>query len=187
VLTMPNLALAEYEFVRTGRLSGRSTVQTAVCPLSARHLSVRTARDFAQQTLRHWGAEKLLDDLGLVVAELVTNALRHGLRLDAGDVVQERGSAAFGRHSTWPLQLSLLRDDSRLLCAVKDPSCEVPVLVEPDRASGSGRGLHLVEALSLAWGSTGLVRDGKPAGKAVWALFSLVETELATHVPHVAV
>lgn len=184
---MPDLALNEVEFVRTGKVSGPASVRTAMCPLSARHMSVRTARDFAQQTLRDWGAEEVLEDLGIVVCELVTNALRHGLRYNPGDAVQERGTAPLVWHSTWPLQLKLLCDGSRLLCAVNDPSSEIPVAINSGRTSESGRGLRLVEALSLAWGSTALVRDGKAAGKAVWALFSLSQAELAASVPHIAV
>ncbi|HEV2451249.1 MAG TPA: hypothetical protein VGS62_04925, partial [Streptosporangiaceae bacterium] len=42
--------------------------------------SVRTARDFTASMLRRWGMPVLSGEAGLVVSELVTNALRHGLR-----------------------------------------------------------------------------------------------------------
>ena len=56
---------------------------------------------------------------------------------------------------------------------MSDPSDEAPVRVRPDHTHDSGRGLQIVEALSMYWGWTPLERDGDPAGKSVWAVFPL--------------
>ncbi len=56
-----------------------------------------------------------------------------------------------------------------MLCAVADPSPRPPQPKEPDYLAESGRGLHVIDALSDRWGST-VPTD---AGKVVWALFSV--------------
>ena len=43
--------------------------------------SVHSARSFATGALTGWGLGELADNMELVVSELATNALRHGLRL----------------------------------------------------------------------------------------------------------
>jgi hypothetical protein len=69
-----------------------------------------------------------------------------------------------GPHPVW---LGLLRRGSSVLCTVSDPSRAVPVVREPDDEGGeSGRGLHVVDAISESWGWTPPDR----AGKAVWAM-----------------
>jgi len=56
---------------------------------------------------------------------------------------------------------------------VADPGRQVPVLRDPDYLAESGRGLHVINALSDTWGCT----TPTDAGKAVWALFSVRLTE----------
>src|SRR5258706_2866940 len=51
----------------------------AACELAGRPESAKTARDFTRLTLREWCMAWLSDVAELVVSELVTNALRHGL------------------------------------------------------------------------------------------------------------
>ena len=56
--------------------------------------SVTAARHFAVSRLADWGMPELADDVGLVVSELVTNALRHSgtpLRVRARDGVHRAG------------------------------------------------------------------------------------------------
>jgi anti-sigma regulatory factor (Ser/Thr protein kinase) len=112
----------------------------------------KTARDVATATLRQWGLDELCFDVELVVSELVTNALRH---------------AVPHLSPAWPIRLRLLYHAAYLVCAVQDPSHRPPAVTEEDNFSESGRGLHLVEALSVAWGWS-LLRHGK----VVWAAFS---------------
>lgn len=134
----------------------------AVCALPAGSESARQARDFARATLLGWAAdeaseafEQLCDDVGLAVSELVGNAVRHGMR-DCSIPAAER-----------TIRLGLVSRGSSVLCAVNDPSDGVPVLREPDFLAETGRGLHVIAAVSGAWGWT--PPDG--SGKVVWATF----------------
>lgn len=111
------------------------------------------AREFTRHVLHSWGLLELAEDATVVVSELVTNALRHGAR-GTGD------AAADG------IELILCRRAGLLACAVADPGAEPPLLMPPDPAAETGRGLHVVQALSAAWGWTRLSGQCK----AVWAM-----------------
>ena len=121
--------------------------------------SVGSARDFCLSTMRRWGVADRADDVAVVVSELLTNALRHGLA--------QPGSAA-GR-SRRPVRLGLVQPGQYVLCAVADPSPRPPEPKDPDYLAESGRGLHVISALSERWGYT----VPTEAGKVVWALFSV--------------
>ena len=119
--------------------------------------SARAARDFAATTLRRWGVDhERSDDIVVVVSELVTNALR---------CTAPCPGAAWPR---WPVRLGLLQPGPWVLCAVSDPSDELPVAQEPGCFGESGRGLHVVSWLCDEWGCT----PPGPKGKVVWAMFS---------------
>ncbi|WEO93794.1 SpoIIE family protein phosphatase [Streptomyces sp. FXJ1.172] len=107
--------------------------------------AVGHARRFTRRTLRAWGVSPgTMDTALLVVSELVTNALVH----TDGQV---------------RLDLSLI--NHRLRLAVTDSSPRSPV--KPTsigwEATG-GRGILLVEAVSVAWGTVPV-----SGGKQVWA------------------
>ncbi|MEU0572480.1 ATP-binding protein [Nonomuraea sp. NPDC005983] len=108
---------------------------------------VSTARHFVDRTLTSWGGERVAFDAQLVVSELVTNAMRHA------------GGAA---------QLRLLAHGPEVACVVSDYSRAAPVATVPDVFAEFGRGLRLVEALSVAWGWLA------PVGprKFVWAVLA---------------
>jgi hypothetical protein len=142
----PATALAAW--TRTPRVATRTPLPAPGC--------VKTARDFTEATLRRWGAAGLAGDVGVVMSELLTNALRHGV-------------PAAPRSSHPPIRLGLLHPGSCVLCAVADLSPEVPMLKEPDYLAETGRGLHVVASLSQRWGWTA---PGS-AGKVVWATFPL--------------
>ncbi|MFR9756384.1 ATP-binding protein [Streptomyces sp. TR06-5] len=95
----------------TDALSGSAT-----CVLPPRHEAVRTARDFTHRTLQRWEIARDLDEVALVVSELVTNALRHGLGTPAG--ARPEGAPQGVEH---PVRLQLIRWSARLVCAVRDP------------------------------------------------------------------
>jgi anti-sigma regulatory factor (Ser/Thr protein kinase) len=152
---------------------------SASCALPPRYGSVQTAREFTRTALGSWKLAEHLDDVTLVVSELVTNALRHGLPTSAAPTPDT------------PVRLHLTRWPTRLVCAVRDPSRMAPVSANcasrpdltgedifggeeicaglADFTSESGRGLFLVESFSDSWGWQPL--EGPVPGKVVWALF----------------
>ncbi|TXS30180.1 ATP-binding protein [Streptomyces sp. ms191] len=119
--------------------------------LSATRRGARLARLLAAQQLRDWGvaATDAVDAVELVVAELASNAVRHG-RVPGRD---------------FELRLESARDHVRI--EVSDPRAE-----RAPRPAGcpdeGGYGLLLVEALATAWG----VRS-RCVGKTVWATVPL--------------
>jgi anti-sigma regulatory factor (Ser/Thr protein kinase) len=135
--------------------------------------SVGTARDFCLSTMRRWGVQDRGDDMAVVVSELLTNALRHGVphaqsQSQSQHQVQARAGAG-AAPSRWPVRLALVQPGHFVLCAVADPSPRLPEPKEPDYLAESGRGLHVISALSDRWGCTAPTE----AGKVVWALFSV--------------
>jgi anti-sigma regulatory factor (Ser/Thr protein kinase) len=126
----------------------------ATCTLSNRPESVKAGREFVAKTLSAWGMDELTDMAELVVSELITNALRHGI------------SAARTRPGDHPVRLRLLAQAPFVMCMVTDPGPDIPVLKASDPAAESGRGLTVVEACSVRWGWH-LLDEG---GKVVWAL-----------------
>lgn len=155
---------------------------SASCALPSRHEAVRSAREFTRRTLERWGTTRDLDEIALVVSELVTNALRHGMSDDPEDpatrfpdpFAEPDGFADGGQHpNSQPIRLQLMRWSARLVCAVRDPGQD---FADPDAVPGcpgaaaeSGRGLFLVESFSDCWGWHQLT--GVRPGKVVWAMF----------------
>jgi hypothetical protein len=118
--------------------------------------AVRAGRDFTAATLHRWDVADRGDDIVTVVSELLTNALRYSA-LAPG--------TAWPR---WPVRLGLLQPGPWVLCAVSDPSGEVPEPRETGWFDETGRGLHVVASLCDDWGCT----DPGPQGKVVWATFA---------------
>ncbi|UGY92243.1 ATP-binding protein [Streptomyces gobiensis] len=148
---------------------------SASCALPSHYEAVKTAREFTRATLGGWELCDHFDNVTLVVSELVTNALRHGLPTATTPELDP------------PVRLHLMRWSARLVCAVRDPSRKAPLSADADGEGGagaiaelidlsdytaeSGRGLFLVESFSDSWGWQPL--DGALPGKVVWALFRL--------------
>jgi anti-sigma regulatory factor (Ser/Thr protein kinase) len=126
----------------------------ATCALSPQPESARRAREFTKITLQDWGMTSRIDMAELVVSELVTNSLRHGLL-----------SAQWmpGEH---PIGLTILRLDPYLICLVIDPGLSCPVRIDSCASAESGRGLQVVESCSVRWGWEPIAGEGK----VVWAL-----------------
>ena len=114
-------------------------------PRSAR--TVRSARDFAAETVAAWGSPGRRDDLLLCVSELATNALRHGVPRGRGYL------------------LRLLRFGDCVRVEVHDSGPGLSRIL--DRAT-PGRGLLLVEACSDRWGAV-----PRSPGKSVWCEFEV--------------
>jgi anti-sigma regulatory factor (Ser/Thr protein kinase) len=129
---------------------------SATLTLPALPESVQTARRFASGTLGGWGLAGLAEDMGVVVSELATNAIRHGLTLHRGP----------GHRPAEPLRMSLSRRGDLVTYAVADTGERPPVRRVPGSAEPGGLGVHIVESISLRWGWTPLA----PHGKAVWAI-----------------
>lgn len=140
--------------------AGRASSMVARFRVGAQAESVKRARDFAAATLRSWNRGDLGDSVQLVVSELVTNALRHGL---AGRV---EDALSLG-HVDTRVELILACEPRYLTCAVTDPSDDIPVVAAPADLTECGRGLHVVAACSRRWGWTRFATGGK----AVWAAF----------------
>jgi len=138
---------------RSGGLSD-APQPTATCALSGCPESVKAGRDFIIRTLSGWGMDELADVAELVVSELITNALRHGI------------PSARTRPGDHPVRVRLLAQPPFVMCMVTDPGPDIPVLQASDPAAESGRGLTVVEACSVRWGWH-LLDEG---GKVVWAL-----------------
>lgn len=129
------------------------TPAVASRPLSPVPEEARTARHFVRNLLTCWGLDHLSDDAELIVAELVVNAVRHGLR-----------TASAIAPAT--LRLCMLRRAGEVMLAVTDPSSEAPRPRAPGWSGESGRGLQIVSALSYVWGWSPIQEQGK----AVWAV-----------------
>ena len=119
--------------------------------------SVRAARDLTIATLQRWGVTERSEDIAVVVSELLTNALQHALPDSAGSRPQ------------WAIRLGLLKTGPCVLCAVADPSKTAPSTRTPVTLAETGRGLHIICALSDKWGYT----PPSDMGKVVWAMFSI--------------
>jgi anti-sigma regulatory factor (Ser/Thr protein kinase) len=128
--------------------------QAATCLLGPRPESVRTGRDFTRTTLADWRLSGLTDMAELVVSELVTNALRHGV------------PSASGTPGDHCIRLRLLAQAPFVMCMVTDPGADIPVLRDSGPAEESGRGLNVVESCCVRWGWQSL----DEGGKIVWAL-----------------
>ena len=101
------------------------------------------ARSAVAGWARAVGADRLCDDLCLIVSELVTNAVRHGAP---------------------PVTVAVSADDRTVTVSVVDADPAAPVPREAGADAESGRGLLLIDLLAAEHGVT-----PEPPGKAVWA------------------
>jgi Histidine kinase-like ATPase domain len=115
--------------------------------------SPMAARNVTKITLTEWGLGGLYEDAAVIVSELATNAIRHGLTDDPGEF----------------LKLILVRYRNHFVCMVIDPADTPPLMQEADHIAEGGRGLHIIDAMSRAWGWTPL----PSGGKAVWAALAI--------------
>ncbi|MGH3268416.1 MAG: ATP-binding protein [Trebonia sp.] len=130
-----------------------------LCPVPE---EARTARHFVRELLTCWNLGYLSDDAEVIIAELVVNAVRHGLRT----APQAVAAGPPGVAGASALRLCLLRRVGEVMLAVTDPSNEAPTPRAPGWTGESGRGLQIVGALSYIWGWSPM--EGR--GKAVWAV-----------------
>lgn len=121
--------------------------------------AVPSARAHLRQLLSGGGWAELSPDAGVVVSELVTNAV----------------AASAGLRPAAPVLVWLGSDSHCLLLAVADVSPRPPVRLNRGPDAEGGRGLALVEALSDRWGWHPAAITGLK--KVVWAEWHLAEEE----------
>jgi PAS domain S-box-containing protein len=110
--------------------------------LPADPAAVGVARKQVTAKLAGWGLDDAAFVTGLVVSELVTNAIRY---------------------AESPIQLRLIRDRT-LICEVSDGSSTAPHLRRAKAFDEGGRGLLLVSQLTERWGTRQTQH-----GKTIWA------------------
>ncbi|MBI0375792.1 SpoIIE family protein phosphatase [Streptomyces albiflaviniger] len=112
--------------------------QVAILDVPSDQTAVAEARAWAARQLSAWGLETASFVTGLVVSELVTNAIKY---------------------ASEPIQLRLMWDD-KLICEVSDSSNTAPHMRRARLFDEGGRGLLLVAQLTQRWG-TRHTKDGK--------------------------
>ncbi len=118
-------------------------VAEAATALEPTPASAGQARRFVGAALHGWGRDDDQEVVGLLVSELVGNAIRHSA-------------------SNVEVAIHLLPDGLRV--EVHDSAEGLPVIVEAGPDAERGRGLALVDALAGAWG----VETHEGDGKDVW-------------------
>ncbi|MDQ1461880.1 MAG: hypothetical protein QOI08_3364 [Actinomycetota bacterium] len=118
-----------------GETFARSFVPTLTAP--------RAARQFAAAAVRALGEDHLTVGATLIASELATNAITHGRS---------------------PFTVTIAPTGSTIEITVRDASAHVPRLRPSDSSRVGGRGIALVAAIAVDWGTR-----SEPDGKAVWA------------------
>jgi serine/threonine-protein kinase RsbW len=114
---------------------------TEILPCEASGVS--TARSLVRTALAAWGLGDLADDAALIVSELMTNSVQHTACRN--------------------VRVSVTRPaPDRVRVAVVDASRARPALRTASDTETDGRGLAIVDALAVRWG-TDLLRWGKRA------------------------
>ncbi|WP_328502957.1 ATP-binding protein [Streptomyces sp. NBC_00457] len=115
-----------------------------VLPFEAEPAEVRLLRRATVAQLGQWGVSSAADEVELLVTELVTNVIKHV------------GAGA-------PATLILEWRYGRLRVEVHDKSRTLPTPVRAHCDEECGRGLHLLAALAMDWGTVLTT-----VGKSVW-------------------
>jgi anti-sigma regulatory factor (Ser/Thr protein kinase) len=134
------LAPASYDACDVGTITPTGTDETRI--FMSTPPAIRAVRHLVTDTLRAWGQDALVPDAELLVSELATNAVRH---------------------ASSPFRASVSRTGATIRIAVEDLGSTEPQLRPADLERLGGRGVALVDAVSLAWGV-----DPAPLGKVVW-------------------
>lgn len=112
--------------------------------LDAHPGAVRVARALVEREAVARGAVGIVDDVALIAAEMIANALQHG---------------------TPPIVIAVGGDADAIRVEVRDANPLPPVRPAASTVNMTGRGLTLIAALATAWG----VEPDEGGGKTVWA------------------
>ncbi|MEV5083805.1 ATP-binding protein [Streptomyces sp. NPDC056159] len=129
--------------------SARDGQHRCVLPFEALPAEVRLLRKAATAQLHQWGVPTAGEETALVVTELATNVIKH---------VGEGASAT----------LILEWSRERLRVEMHDKSRVLPSVHHADCDAECGRGLHMVTAMAVNWGTVVTA-----LGKAVWCDIAL--------------
>ncbi len=133
--------------VAKGRLS------SSMPPFAALRESPRMARAYASVVLSVWGLGEFSDDAGLILDELVANAVTASERAGDADILV--------------IRVCLITDGDVLTIEVWDQAPGVPQLRNAGPLAESGRGLAIVDDLTRgSWGCQPAIGQ---RGKCVWA------------------
>ncbi|TDE54087.1 ATP-binding protein [Nonomuraea mesophila] len=129
----------------------RTKARTASCEWHLDDFRPSAVRRMVENTLSFWGVfAETIDEAKLITSEVVTNAARHvHPELRRGRLVR--------------LRISLSRDTLRF--EISDPDPRPPRLITAAHDDEHHRGLAIVDALAMDWGSRAAVSG---IGKVVW-------------------
>ncbi|MFD3803260.1 ATP-binding protein [Streptomyces sp. NPDC058618] len=122
-----------------------------VLPFTAEPGELRLLRRLVRDQLAAWGLPALADDAQLAVTELTANVIKH-----------------VGAGTSATLVMESAPTEARLRVEIHDKSHTTPVVEWPSCEEESGRGLHLLAALAVDWGTVLTA-----TGKAVWCELAL--------------
>ncbi|MFI1165301.1 ATP-binding protein [Streptomyces sp. NPDC020801] len=120
-----------------------------VLPFEALPAEVRLLRRAAAAQLDQWGVPTVGDETALVITELATNVIKH-----------------VGEGTSATMVLEWKRE--RLRVEMHDKSRAMPSLHSADCDAEGGRGLNMLAAMAMDWGTVVTV-----LGKAVWCEIAL--------------
>ncbi|MFI7707718.1 ATP-binding protein [Nonomuraea sp. NPDC049480] len=139
-------------------LAARDSFASCI-PLPAMVSSVATARLHTRLLLQKWRLMAVMNDAELVVSELVTNAIK------ATNIIPQQARYPEIHDRMEVVCLCLYSLASELLIEVWDTRNARPTRYESTLDDEGGRGLFLVEHLSIQWGT----RYPLTGGKTVWS------------------
>lgn len=111
-------------------------------------MSASQARTFVSECLTRHGLPYLVEPVRLATSELATNALVHA-------------------HTAFILTLEGV--DDAVVLTVRDDSLSLPARRAAQATDTTGRGLEIVEIVSMDWGTN----TDEAGAKAVWASFAI--------------
>ncbi|GGK85616.1 hypothetical protein Sme01_38800 [Sphaerisporangium melleum] len=132
-------------------MSDKSGIRTACWDVAHDPAAVSGAREQVKEVLTTWGLDDLADDVVLVVAELLSNAIRHGAP---------------------PIRLSLWGAAEDLCVRVTDHGEGRPRQLPTNTEAVHGRGLPIIAALAHDFG---VVPHSTGPGKTIWARWPLTD------------